>query len=306
MTADPPSGRTATRRLLARAFRSGLRAAGFALILGLGVLVLLYAFQTRLIFPGSASQGTLDARVTERPGMELVRLTTRKGDPVVAAFGPALTDRGQPHPDAHKRPTLLYFYGNGWCLKDAVEDDLGRFRRLGVNVMIPDYVGYGMSGGEPGEAACYETADACLDHLLGRPDVDPGRIVAVGRSLGGAVAIDLAARRPVAGLVAFCTFTRMVEMARRRFPYLPASLLLHHRFESIEKIGRVACPILLGHGDSDRVVPAGMSEALAAASAAPVTTFTVAGADHNDFYQVGETQVLDALRGFLETLPARK
>ena len=262
---------------------------------------MLNAFQTRQIFPGSASQGTPGAAVVPRPGVELLVLKSGSGEHIAAAFGPALTEDGQPDPAAASRPTLLYFYGNGWCLRDAVEEDLDWFRRLGVNVLIPDYIGYGMSSGVPGEAGCYETADACLDHLRGRADLDPRRIVAVGRSLGGAVAIDLASRRPVAGLVAFCTFTRMVDMAKRRFPYLPASLLLNHRFESIAKISRVTCPILLGHGGKDRVVPAEMSAALAAAASAhaPVTTFTVHGADHNDFFAVGAALILDALRTFL-------
>jgi fermentation-respiration switch protein FrsA (DUF1100 family) len=279
-----------------------VRAARLVLALILGVLVLLYGFQTRMIFPGSATQGTPEASVEPRPGVEMLRLTTAKGDRVVAAFGPALTGRGEPHPDAPNRPTLLYFYGNGWNLHYAAEEDLDRFRRLGLNVLIPDYVGYGLSGGEPGEPACYETADACYDHLLRRPDIDPDRIIAAGRSLGGAVAIDLAARRNVAGLVAFCTFTRMVEMARKRFPFLPASLLLRHRFDSIDKIARVTCPILLGHGADDDFVPAEMTAALARAAAAPVTHFTVEGANHNDFYEVGEAQVFGAVRAFAERI----
>ena len=71
------------------------------------------------------------------------------------------------------------------------------FRRLGANVMIPDYVGYGLSGGSPSEAGCYATADTAYEHLKGRKDVDPGKIVAAGWSMGGGVAVDLAARRPV-------------------------------------------------------------------------------------------------------------
>jgi fermentation-respiration switch protein FrsA (DUF1100 family) len=93
----------------------------------------------------------------------------------------------------------------------------------------------------------------------------------------------------------------MVDMARRRFPYLPSSLLLNHRFESIRKIGRVDCPVLLGHGGDDQVVPPRMSARLAAAvrPGVPVTSFIVPGAGHSDFYQVGEAQVLAAMRAFL-------
>ncbi len=261
---------------------------------------MLDSLQTRLIFPGSTTQGTADAVVLPAPGLELLSLRTERGDQVAAAFGAALTARGAARPDAPHRPTLLYFYGNGMCLRWSVDADFERFRQLGFNVLIPDYVGYGASTGDPGEPGCYETADACYDHLHTRADIDPEKIVVVGRSLGGAVAIDLAARRHVAGLVAFCTFTRMVEMAHRRFPFLPARLLLKHKFDSLDKIGRVTCPILFGHGSDDTFVPATMSAVLAAAATAPVTTFTVAGAGHSDFYEIGGPQVLEALKTFTE------
>ena len=264
---------------------------------------MLYVFQTRLIFPGSATQGSPDAKVEPRPGTELLSLETENKDRVVALFGPALTETGTAHPAASSRPTLLYFYGNGTNLLDVDAEVFDRFRRLGVNVLVPDYAGYGMSGGSAGENACYQTADACYDHLMGRKDVDPKRLVVVGRSLGGAVAIDLAARRVVAGLVAFSTFTRMSDMASRRYPFVPASLLLRHRFDSIDKIARVTCPILLGHGNFDGFIPADMSMTLAAAATAPVTTFMVAGADHNDFYEVGSRQVFDELKTFLAKVP---
>ena len=302
MTTEERPVRPKTSRRAWRPFRSLVRLGGFSFVLLFGGLLVLYAFQTRMIFPGSSTQGTPEAILSPDGGIDLIHLKTARGVPVVAAFGAALTERGEPRADAANRPTMLYFYGNGWCMRWAADGDMEHFRRLGVNVLIPDYVGFGMSGGAPSESGCYETADACLDHLQQREDVDPALIVAVGRSLGGAVAIDLAARRKVAGLVAFCTFTRMVAMARKRFPLLPASLLLKHRFESLDKIARVTCPILLGHGSRDQVVPAEMTTALAIAAAkgTRVTTFTVEGADHNDFYDVGEHQILDSLGAFLK------
>lgn len=272
------------------------------LLIWLGLLALFTTLQTRLIFPGAQTQGQPDALVRPRGDAELVTLSTADGERVVALFGPALTRAGETHPEASRRPTLLYFYGNGMCLNDSVEQ-FDHFRRLGANVLIPDYVGYGMSGGQPGEWGCRATADAAYDHLQSRRDVDPRAIVAAGWSLGGAVAIDLASRRPVAGLAAFSTFTSMVEMARRSFPFLPNALLLRHRFDSLAKIGRVSCPILIIHGGDDRLIPSAMSDRLAASARPPVTKLTVEGADHNDFFLVGGAQVDEALVRFLESLP---
>jgi uncharacterized protein len=271
-------------------------------LIWLGLLALFASLQARLIFPGAQTQGQPYALVRPAADCELVTLSTVNGDRVVALFGPALTRAGEPHPEASRRPTLLYFYGNGMCLNDTLEQ-FDHFRRLGANVLIPDYVGYGMSGGQPSESGCIATADAAYDHLRSRRDVDPRAIVAVGWSLGGAVAIDLASRRPVAGLAAFSTFTSLVEMARRNFPFLPNALLLRHRFDSLANIARVSCPILLMHGKDDRLIPSSMTDRLAASAHAPVTKLMVEGADHNDFFLVGGTQVDEALLVFLEGLP---
>lgn len=264
----------------------------------IGVGVMLFAIQIDLIFPGAKRQGDPSTLVKARPDEKIVTLNTAHEDRVVALFAPALTPEGKPHPNAAACPSLIYFYGNAMCLSDAV-DQVEHFRRLGVNVLTPDYVGYGMSGGKASESGCQATADAALAHLKGRKDVDPNKIIAAGWSLGGAVAIDLASRGKVAGVISFCTFTSMAEMARRNLPLLPASLLLRHRFDNESKIAKVTCPILIGHGRRDTLIPHSMSDRLAEAARAPVMRFTVEEAGHNDFYATGGDQVLDAMRTFL-------
>jgi fermentation-respiration switch protein FrsA (DUF1100 family) len=299
------SVRTSTRSTLTK-YLLGIASTvlGLGLLGAFGMLAALFGMQTRIIFPGSDSQGKPEAQLP--PGLEDLKviLKTASGDRVVALFGPALTPQGAPHPDAAHQPTLLYFYGNGMCLSAAAQANFAWFRRLGVNVMIPDYLGYGLSGGEAGEQGCYQTADACYEHLIARKDIDPHKIVIGGRSLGGGVAIDLASRRPVAGLIAFCTFTSLTEMTRKTYPGAP-TFLLRHKFDSLSKIGRVGCPILLGHGALDSLVPCSMSKTLAEAAKAPVTFFVVDDAEHNDFYDVGERQVHDALVAFFKELKAR-
>jgi uncharacterized protein len=269
-----------------------------------GVVAVFATFQARLIFPGGATQGRPEAVVQPAAGTELVTLTTADGDRVVALFGPALTADGRPHPDAALRPTILDFYGNGMCLKAAAAL-MDSFRRLGANVLIPEYVGYGMSSGRPSEAGCYATADAAYAHLLARKDVDPTKIVALGWSLGGAVAIDLAARRPVAGLVVLSSFTSMAEVARAHYPFLPASLLLRHRFDSLAKIRRVSCPTLIGHGREDRLIPFVMADRLAIAAGGPVARLAVEDAGHNDFFLLGRRAILESLGRFLDPAPPR-
>jgi fermentation-respiration switch protein FrsA (DUF1100 family) len=267
----------------------------------LGFAAVMFSIQARIIFPGHETQAQPFAEVRPRPGTELVRLTTRQGVPIVALYGPAMTADGHADPRSAERPTLLYFYGNAMCLKDA-GSDFERFRRLGINVLIPEYVGYGMSGGSPSEWGCQATADAAYEFLVDTRGTEPNRIIVGGWSLGGAVAVDLASRKPVAGLIMFCTFTSGVDMAHRIVPVLPASLLLRHRFDNVRKIPRVTCPILIGHGRDDRIVPFEMGERLAAAARTPVTALWIDGADHNDFFDVAGRRVDQAVVRFINAL----
>src|SRR5262245_56666721 len=107
-----------------------------------GILSFLFVAQRPLIFQGAASQGKA---ATKAPAdAELIELKTAGGERIFALFGGALTPQGQPRPDAAQRPTLLFFYGNAMCLKES-KPQFAEFRRLGANVMIAEYVGYGMS-----------------------------------------------------------------------------------------------------------------------------------------------------------------
>jgi fermentation-respiration switch protein FrsA (DUF1100 family) len=261
----------------------------------------LYALQGKMIFPGASTQGTREAVVRPRPGTDLVKLPTSMGNHVFALYGPALAADGKPDPTADLRPSMIYFYGNAMCMAYA-GSEFERFRRLGFNVLIVDYLGYGMSEGSASEKGCQATADAAYDYLVSTRAVSPDHIIAAGWSLGGAVAIDLASRREVAGLIAFSTFTSARDMGRTIFPIPLPSWFLIHRFNSLEKMPKIACPILLGHGRRDPLVPFAMFERLASAARAPVTRLVIDRAEHNDFYDVGGRQIDQALREFARSL----
>ncbi|HWB01335.1 MAG TPA: alpha/beta hydrolase [Pirellulales bacterium] len=254
----------------------------------IAVVIVFQSLQNSLIFPGAMTQGAAEAQVQPNAGEQLVSLATSTGDRVAALFGKAAMAGDEP------RPTVLFFYGNGMCL--AASQDLAEwFRALGFDVLVPEYVGYGMSDGEPSEPGCYATADAAYDWLIAR-GVDPQRLIVVGWSLGGAVAIDLAARKPVAGLMVLSAFTSLVEMAKAHYAFLPVERLLKHRFESETKISQVHCPTVIGYGDADTLVPGEMSQRLAKAAGGTVELFRVAGASHNDFFSKAQRQVAEHLR----------
>ncbi|MEO6434189.1 MAG: alpha/beta hydrolase [Tepidisphaeraceae bacterium] len=276
------------------------RIARVAVVAYLGLALVLAMFQTWFIFPGAATQGRRDAMVTPSERAEIVTLATNTGDKVVALFGAALTPQGTPHPDARSRPTILYFYGNGMCMADCVGDFM-KLRRRGFNMMVPDYLGYGMSGGKPSEQNVYATADACFDHLSQRPDIDPARIIPFGWSLGAGAAVHLASTRQVPRLVLVSAFTSVADMGRRLFPYLPTSLFLKHRFENERKLREIRLPVFIAHGTRDSIIPFDMAAKNAAAAGGKVTRHDVIDGDHNNIFDVGKDELADAIARFIDS-----
>jgi uncharacterized protein len=265
----------------------------------IGLAIVLAVMQSWFIFPGAATQGRKDAIVRPFEGAEIVTLTAKTGDKVTALFGRALTPDGKPHPDASKRPTIVYFYGNGMCMADCC-GEFSHLRKRGFNMIVPDFIGYGMSGGKPSEQGVYATADAAFDYLVNRDDIDKQKIIPFGWSLGSAAAVHLAATRHTPGLITVSGFTSVVEMAHRLFPYLPTSLILRHRFDNESKIRAIKCPVFIAHGTRDSIVPFDMSQKLAAAAGGKVTKYDVEGGDHNNVFDMGGPELLDAITRFID------
>lgn len=261
----------------------------------------MWSIQNWLIFPGAASRGQKYAILHPSPNYELVELRTSDGHRTVAAFVKARDATRRVRPDAADRPTLIYFYGNAEHLAHAIGGVL-QLSTLGVNVLVVEYVGYGMADGSPSEQAMYAAADAAYDHLLTRPDVNRERLVPTGLSIGCAAAIDLASRRPCAGLVCFSPFTSLPEVARDVAPWLPTGLLLSYRFDNLSKIALYPGPVFLSHGRDDEVVPFHMSERLVKAIRGPLTFIPLDGAGHNDVFEIGADGLTEALRTFLDGL----
>ena len=271
------------------------------LIVYVAVGVVLYFAQPWLIFPGAFIHAK-DSVVIPPAGCELVAMKTADGTGISALYGPALNQDGRSvRIDAAVCPTILFLYGNGDCIGSSL-DIFRRLRRLGVNVMIPEYPGYRMSSGNPSEAGFYQTADAAYAWLKKEAGASPSSILIMGRSIGAAPAIDLASREHVAGLITVSAFTSLDEMAPRVVPGYPTSIVLRSHFRNEDKISHVTCPILLMHGDKDGFVPPFMMSRLAAKAGDKATTVTLPGCDHNDVFDLGGEAVSNAIAGFLKRL----
>ena len=233
-----------------------------------GLCVLVLVFQGRLIyFPGGPPQ--MDP--------SLMGLAFEDVE-VEAADGVRLHGWWIPAPDA--AGTVLFSHGNAGSIE-------GRMRAarvlvdMGLSVMLYDYRGYGRSEGRPSEEGLYRDAVAFHDHLVQRRGVDPQRLLLYGESLGVAVAIELARRRPVAGLFLESGFTSMADVGAVHYPWLPVGLLLRHRYENEDKIGTLEVPILIIHSPDDELVPFSHAHRLLTAAGGTKELLETAGG-HND------------------------
>ena len=198
----------------------------------------------------------------------------------------------------HEIARMLFLHGNAGNISHRLEN-VYLLCREGISVFIVDHRGYGKSEGRPNEQGLYMDADASLRHLLEERGTPGERVVVFGRSLGGAVAVDLASRHEIGALILESTFTSVVDLASVFFPFLPMGHILHTRFASIEKIGGVTCPKLHIHGSADELIPYDNGRRLFEAAPEPKRFYEIPGASHNDTYVVGGREYLGELVGFI-------
>jgi len=189
-----------------------------------------------------------------------------------------------PHPRA--RGTILYCHGNSGSIGQQLKV-FADLRRLRVNLFVFDYRGYGRSSGEPSEQGVLRDVRAAYDTLVGPLGQPAAEILLFGHSLGGAVAIDCARDREVAGLIVQSSFTDTRHMAREIFPQLPVHLLARRMFRNVDKVGQLAMPKLFIHGSEDGTVPVAHGEGLFEAAAQPKELYLVERAGHNDVHRHG-------------------
>jgi fermentation-respiration switch protein FrsA (DUF1100 family) len=252
-------------------------AAGLYLLL-LGVAVFL---SDRMIFQPQRS--------SYQDGPDLLKLTTADGTRISALY--------LPNPAATY--TILFSHGNA----EDLGDDRPLFQQLraaGFAVFGYDYHGYGTSGGAPSEKTIYSDVFAAYDYLTGTLRVPPERIISFGRSVGSGAAIELAANKPVAGLIVQSGFTTAFRVLTQ-VPLVPFD-----KFRNVDKIARVRCPVLIMHGRADGVIPMRHGLALYQRANLPKMSFWVEGAGHNDFELVAADRYFQALKEFSRSLESNQ
>lgn len=210
---------------------------------------------------------------------DVVQLTTADGLVLTAWHAAAMEDR----------PTIVYLQGNAGNIAGRVPK-LRPFRAAGYGVLLVGYRGYGGNPGTPSEAGLLADGEAGLAYLADA-GVPPDRVVLFGESLGTAIAVRLAADRQVAALVLEAPFTSIIDAGRYHYPFLPVETLAEDRFDTIRHITGVSAPVLIVHGERDRIVPVTQGRRLLAAAPGPKRGVFLRGAGHNNLAAFGAADV---------------
>jgi uncharacterized protein len=200
-------------------------------------------------------------------------------------------------PAENSRSTILFCHGNAGNISHRLESIL-LFHQLDLSVFIFDYRGYGKSAGSPSEEGTYRDAAAAYNYLREYREISPGKIIIFGRSLGGAVAIELAVEKEAAALICESSFTSAVDMGKLIFPYLPVNLLGFDKYDSISKVGKLSLPKLFIHSREDDIIPFGQGERLYRAAAPPKEFLEIRGG-HNEGFLDSEEIYRKAIDDFL-------
>jgi fermentation-respiration switch protein FrsA (DUF1100 family) len=256
---------------------------GFAVAAYAALVGGLYLFQRQLLYFPDRNRPELFG--LEQLGVREAMLSTEDGLSLLSWYLP-----GRPG-----RPVIAYFHGNGGHIGYRAERLL-RFAREGYGVLMVEYRGYGGNPGSPSESGFYTDGRAALA-FLDHEGVAPNRLVLYGESLGSGVAVALAAEHAITALILEAPFTSVAEVAQCHFPYVPASRMVVDRFDSLSRIAKVKAPILILHGERDRVVPVRYGRALLNAAPEPKEGWFVPEGGHENLARYGG---LDTAVAFIE------
>jgi fermentation-respiration switch protein FrsA (DUF1100 family) len=184
------------------------------------------------------------------------------------------------------RPVILWCHGNAGNVIHRLEN-LKLLHQSGLSVFLFDYRGYGRSQGRPSEEGLYQDALGAYDYLTRTRMIRSERLIIFGRSLGGAVAGELAAQKPAAGLILESVFPSIEAVAKFHYGGLPVHWLLGAAFTLLDRLPQLSLPKLIMHGDRDSIIPLELGKQVFEAAKPPKFFYLIEGADHNNTYQIG-------------------
>lgn len=249
-----------------------------------GAIVWLIANETRLVFRAVTELG--DRRPSQP--YELVNIPTARAL-LLPASGAA---------DA--KPWVIYLHGNDANIATRLNIlHCEQLRALGLNVIAPEYRGFGGLSGVPTEAGLAEDAQQWYDYVRKQKQVEPRRIVIYGWSLGSAVAVTLASHVEEAAVILEGAPASIVAIGQQQYPFFPIRMVIRNPFESILRVGGIRAPMLFLHSPEDVVVPIAEGRRLFEAAAQPKQFVEVSGG--HVYASEKDPAFFPAVRAFLQT-----
>ena len=193
--------------------------------------------------------------------------------------------------------TIAYFHGNAGSLENRIHK-LNHFQDMNINFLIIAWRGFNGNKGKPSERGLYVDGKSAIDWLK-KKGVDEKNLILYGESLGTGIATHLAQNKDYAGVILETPFTSMIDAAKNFYPYVPINLLLKDKFENLKKIKNVSAPILVMHGEVDKIVPFSMGKKIYEIANNPKYSYFTKYDDHMMEYD--ENLVL-ALKSFFNSL----
>ena len=259
---------------------------GALVVFYVGLTLLLFVFQERFIYFPTKTITATPATI----GLEYepVQIKTEDGYKLSGWFIPV----------ENAADVVLFFHGNAGNISHRLES-IAFFHRLGLNVLIIDYRGYGQSEGWPNEAGTYRDAEAAWRYLLEIKGYKPEQIIIFGRSLGGAVAAWLAQQHPPKALILESTFTSVPDMGASQFPFLPVRTLARVQYNTQARLSHLHIPVLIVHSPDDDVIPYSHGRQLFDAANEPKEFLQLLGRHNDGFITSGNYEA--GIKFFLQT-----
>jgi pimeloyl-ACP methyl ester carboxylesterase len=204
-----------------------------------------------------------------------------------------------PHPQASA--TMVWFHGNAGNIGDRVNNIKLLHDKTRISIFIFDYRGYGRSPGSSSETTTYLDGEAAMNFVRSQLQIESKNLLIFGRSLGAAVAAEMASRHDSRAVILESPFASIREMAKVVFPALPIGPLLSAKFDVIDKVGKITVPLLVLHGDQDGIIPFEQGQRVFAAARQPKQFYPITGAGHNDTFITGGDGYYERLKSFIET-----
>ena len=196
--------------------------------------------------------------------------------------------------------TLIFCHGNAGNISNRLES-IKQFHDLGLNIFIFDYRSYGKSAGSISEQGTYLDAEAAWNYLINDKNINPENIVIFGRSLGAAIACQLASQQKPVALIMESAFQSVPDLAAQIYPFLPVRWLSKFEYNNIENINKINCPVLFIHSRQDDIIPFSHGEKLFEVANSPKQFLEIHGS-HNDGFLVSSQKYMAGIKYFLSQL----